>query len=296
LNVGISFDGLRARGVAMDAAGKIVARAEPRELTGSAGVIEEIFRTTNSDDLESLGLAYADPDPGTWDWPTIEKQNGREIPVQCISSGNASVLAEMWYGAGRGARDVIAFSVGRSVSAGIVSNGQLLMGAHKVASSVAWLSLNPVEREDYKKIGCLEAEAAAPGIVKRLVWRVRSGDPSKVVDDAGGSLTNVTLEGVLTGAREGDGVAISVIRDTVRYLAMAVSNIAAVVDPEVIVLGGILQSANDLLLEPIRQECARRMPKAIQDRVRIEASPLGADAPAMGAARFAAGGTQLPDA
>ena len=293
MNLGISFDGVRARGVALDAAGTVIARAEPRELTGSAGVLTEILQGRNARELQSIGLAYPDPDPDTWDDPTVELEGGGSVPVRCISAGNASVLAEMWYGAGRGSRDVIAFSVGRSVTAGVVSNGQLLEGAHKVASSIAWLSLNPVEREDYRKIGCLEAEAASPGIVKRLVWRVRSGDPSKVVDDAG-SLTNVTLEGVLAGAREGDGVAISVIRDTVRYLAMAVSNIAAVVDPEVIVLGGILQSADDLLLEPIKQECARRMPKAMQERVRIERSPLGADAPAIGAARFAVAGSQLP--
>ncbi len=78
---------------------------------------------------------------------------------------------------------------------------------------------------------------------------------------------------ILTAARENDGVSISVIRDTVKYLAMAVSNIAAVIDPEVILLGGILQSSGDLLLEPIRQECARRMPPGIMERARIEISP-----------------------
>ena len=84
------------------------------------------------------------------------------------------------------------------------------------------------------------------------------------------------------------------IRDTVKYLAMALSNIAAVIDPEVIVLGGILQSSGDLMLEPIRQECARRMPPRIYDQVRIEVSQLGADAAPIGAARFAQFGSQLP--
>jgi glucokinase len=89
-------------------------------------------------------------------------------------------------------------------------------------------------------------------------------------------------------------VSVSVIRDTVKYLAMAVSNIAAVIDPEVILLGGVLQSSGDLLLEPIRQECARRMPPGIVERARIEISPLGADAAPMGAARFAQFGSELP--
>lgn len=66
------------------------------------------------------------------------------------------------------------------------------------------------------------------------------------------------------------------------------------IDPEVIVLGGILQSPGDLLLEPIRQECARRMPPGIYDNVRIELSTLGADSAALGAARVAQFGPALP--
>jgi glucokinase len=134
----------------------------------------------------------------------------------------------------------------------------------------------------------------AAGIVRRLVWRVKSGDRSRVVDAAGGDFNAVTLDMILKGARDNDGVSISVIRDTVKYLAMAVSNVAAVVDPELIVLGGILESSGDLLLEPIRQECARRMPPGIYDNVRIEVSQLGPGGPAMGAARFAESGSQLP--
>jgi glucokinase len=211
-----------------------------------------------------------------------------------LSTGNASALAEVWYGVGRGARDLIAFSVGPFVSAGVISNGALLSGAHGVASSVAWLALNPVERDDYRRLGCLEAEGGASGIVRRLVWRIKSGDRSRVLDMAAGDFSRIHLDHILQGARDGDGVSISVIRDTVKYLAMAVSNIAAVIDPEVIVLGGVLQSAGDLLLEPIRQECARRMPPAIQERAKIELSTLGSDAAPIGAARFAATGTQLP--
>ena len=111
---------------------------------------------------------------------------------------------------------------------------------------------------------------------------------------AGGDFNAISLDLILTAARDNDGVSVSVIRDTVKYLAMAVSNMAAVIDPDVIVLGGILQSAGDLLLEPIRQECARRMPPGIHERTRIDLSQLGPDAAPMGAARFAQFGAVLP--
>src|SRR5205085_12359551 len=99
--------------------------------------------------------------------------------------------------------------------------------------SVAWLALNTVERDDYRRLGCLEAEGGSAGIVRRLIWRIKSGDRSRVLDSVGGNFSDIRLEDILKGARDGDGVSISVIRVTVKYLAMAVSNIAVVIDPEV---------------------------------------------------------------
>ncbi len=283
----------------MDTTGTVGARAQSAAADTVDGIItvaRDTLAASRNGRPSAIGVSF--PDPNSKNWPRdlsfLSAAVGEAIPVRTLSTGNASALAEVWYGAGKAARDLIAFSLGPCVSAGIISNGVLLSGAHGLASSVQWMALNPVERDDYRRMGCLEAEGGASGIVRRLVWRVKSGDRSRVVDAAGGDLNAITLEMILTGARQNDGVSISVIRDTVKYLAMAVSNIAAVIDPEVILLGGILQSSGDLLLEPIRQECARRMPPGIMERARIEISPLGPDAAPMGAARFAEFGSELP--
>src|SRR5437773_16304 len=92
------------------------------------------------------------------------------------ASGTAAAVAEAWVGAARGARDVVLFSVAERSSAGIVRNGAPMLGAHGRAPAVGWLALNPVEREDYRKAGCLESEVGAPGRVRRLVWRIKAGD------------------------------------------------------------------------------------------------------------------------
>ncbi len=299
MHLGISVEGSYARGVLVDANGAIVARAEAKQDQPNDAVLQtarETLASLKGAPPDAIGLSFPDPDSRTWpsDLSFLSAAVGERIPLKMLSIGNAAALAEMWYGAGRGARNVIAFSIGPGVSAGVISNGALLSGAHGVASSVAWLALNPVERDDYRRLGCLEAEGGSAGIIRRLVLRIKSGDESRVLEDVGGSFGDIHLDHILKAAREGDGVSLSVLRDTVRYLSMAVSNIAVVIDPEVIVLGGILQSAGDLLLEPIRQECARRMPPAMQEGVRIELSTLGPDAAPTGAARFAATGTQLP--
>jgi predicted NBD/HSP70 family sugar kinase len=299
VNLGINVDIAHARGALVDSNGAVVGRAESAQAEASDAILEvarETLAAAKGTAPAAIGIAFPDPDSRSWpaDLSFLSAAVGEGIRLHALSTGTAEALAEVWYGVGRGARDLIAFSVGPSVSAGVISQGALLSGAHGVASSVAWLALNPVERDDYRRLGCLEAEAGSAGIVRRLIWRIKSGDRSRVLDMVGGNFSEIHLDHILKAARDGDGVSISVIRDTVKYLAMAVSNIAAVVDPDVIVLGGVIQAAGDLLLEPIRQECARRMPPAIQERARIELSTLGADAAPIGAARFAISGAQLP--
>jgi glucokinase len=297
--LGISVDGLDARAALVDGNGGVVARGEVKQSEESDAIVavaRETLAAAKGALPAAIGVSSPDPDPKSWpvNLSFASAAIGPDVPVKMLSTGNAAALAEMWYGAGRGAHDLIAFSVGPSVSAGIISNGSLLSGAHGVASSVAWLALNPVERDDYRRLGCLEAEGGSAGIVRRLIWRIKSGDRSRVLDAVGGDFAKIRLDDILKAARDGDGVSISVMRDTVKYLAMAVSNMAAVIDPEIILLGGVFQSAEDLMLEPMRQECARRMPPAIQERARIEVSQLGSDAAPLGAARFAATGAQLP--
>jgi glucokinase len=205
-----------------------------------------------------------------------------------VHSGAAAAVAEAWCGAARSARDVVYFSVGDHTMAGIVKDGIPWRGFRRRAASVAWLALNPVEREDYRRVGCLEAEVAASGIVRRVIWRIKAGDRSRIEEVVGGDLSAITVEQVLEEARHGDGVSISVVRDTAKYVGMAAANLVAVVDPEILVVGGIMASAADLLLDLLASELKRRLPKTMMEAITIVPAALDADAPAIGAARLAA--------
>lgn len=203
-------------------------------------------------------------------------------------SGTAAAVAEAWIGAAKGVQDLVFFAVDEHATGGIIRQGAAMMGARGRAANVAWLSLNPVEREDYRKTGCLEAEVAAGGIVRRLIWRIKAGDRSRVLEMANGDFAAITVDHVLSAARANDGVSISVVRDTAKYLGMAAANLVVLADPEMLVLGGIMASAADLLLDPLRTEIARRLPRPMMDALTIATSALGADAAAIGAARLAA--------
>jgi glucokinase len=208
------------------------------------------------------------------------------VTIHRCSPGAAAVAAEAWVGAAQSARHAICLWIGDRVFAGTLLDGQPWMGAHGLAGAAAWLALNPVERQDYRKYGSLAAEVSDKGIARRLAWRIQAGDHSAVLERAG-DLEAITALHVFEGARAGDGVAISVVRDTARYVGMAVANLVTAIDPEIIVLGGAIAAAGDLLLEPIRQECLRRLPPAMGAHLRFEISPLAEDGIAIGAASLA---------
>ena len=278
-----------ALAVSVDESGRVVARGQSagKDLAAAAmAALEKVWSAPAAPAVTAIN-----PESPAW-VAVMEALSERfrgslrgELPV---ASGTAAATAEAWIGAARGATDVVFLAVGDHTSAGILRKGAPMTGAHRRAPAVAWLALNPVEREDYRKIGCLEVEVAAPGIVRRLIWRVKAGDHSRVLDAVGGNFAAVSIEHVFAGAREGDGVAISVMRDTAKYLGMAAANLVAIADPEVLVLGGMMASAPDLLLEPVRVEIGRRLPNLMRQALTVVPASLGEDAPAIGAARLAA--------
>jgi ROK family protein len=270
--------------------GKVRARADAAsasDLTGAA--LEAIGRVAPSNGA-ALGISSMTPESaGTAALlaALAGRYAGPFTRDGATGSGIAAAVAETWTGAARNARDVVFFAVAEHATAGVVRDG-IPATAHGRAPAVAWLALNPVEREDYRKIGCLEAEVAAAGIVRRLIWRIKAGDRSRVQDMVHDDLSAITVDHLLEAARGNDGVSISVVRDTAKYLGMAAANLVAIADPDALVLGGIMASAADLFFEPVRTEITRRLPSIVMQALTIVPAALGGDAAAIGAARLAA--------
>jgi predicted NBD/HSP70 family sugar kinase len=291
LQIGVDV-GDPAVALLVDDGGTVVAREHADaggDATAIAGAAARVARGAAGDGRVAVGIASPTPDgPHVAAIVTAMARAGLAADGRVVSAGTAAALAESWIGAAKGARDVVFFSVSDRTMGGIVRDGAPVSGVHGRGASVAWLALNPVEREDYRKVGCLEAEVSASGIVRRLIWRIKAGDRSRVQDDVADDFGAITIDHVLDAARDGDGVAISVVRDTAKYLGMAAANLVAVVDPEVLVLGGIMASSTDLLFDLVRTELGRRLPRAMVDALSTVPSALGGDAVAIGAARVAA--------
>ena len=277
--IGFDIDARGVTGVVIDGNGGVLRRARSEGEWSAA--LKAVFAELGRKPYEACGVA-AEVDVGEM---AFERGVAPRF-LHTSTPGAAAVAAEAWVGAARQARHAVCLWIGDRVLAGVLLNGQPWLGAHGRAGAAGWLALNPVERQDYRKYGSFAAEVSDRGIARRLAWRIQAGDHSAVLERAG-DLDAITAAHVFEGARTGDGVAISVVRDTARYVGMATANLIAVFDPEVIVLGGPIAGAGDLLLDPARQECARRLPPAVSDLVRFDVSPLGGDGIAIGAASLA---------
>ena len=189
------------------------------------------------------------------------------VPVAIGSDRTGSALAEQWLGAAQGLEDVVFVAVGTGIGVGIVSSGRPIEGAHGTAGAAGWMVVGGPWTPAYAERGGLETEAAGPAVARRAG-----------MDSA---------EAVVSAARAGDPAALQVLRTTADYLALAVAGLIAVVDPQMVVLGGGLMQAGDLLLEPIRSNALTWTQPVAAARVRIERTTLGEDAGLLGAARLA---------
>ena len=287
--VGLALDGSRAVAVRIGEDGAVLSHAAADVEGSLAAAAERALAGVGVDPAGgAIGVAASTPDAAVIASAVsaLAPRLGG-APPRITPSGTAAAVAEAWVGAARGVRDLAFFGVGEHTVAGLVRDGTPVAGSRGRAASVAWLALNPVEREDYRRSGCLEAEVAAAGIVRRLIWRIKAGDRSRILDTVGDDLSAITIDLVLEAARSGDGVSISVVRDTAKYLGMAAANLVAIADPEMLVVGGIMADAADLLLEPDRAEIGRRLPKPMMDALTIVPAALGSNAAAIGAARIA---------
>jgi predicted NBD/HSP70 family sugar kinase len=287
LTLGVDVSDAIARLAIVNRAGVVVARGivAPNR---AAAIKDAVKKTIASADgkVTTIAIALVSPGDAIPEELTEALTAGIAKPpsITAIAAGTAAAIAEQRMGAAIGAKQMITFSIAEHVTAGVMLDGKPWRGVHGLASSIGWLALNPVEREDYRRLGGLEAEVASAGIVRRFVWRIKSGDRSQVADQVNDDFTKITAADILQGARSGDGVSISVVRDTAKYIGMAVSNLATMLDPEIIVLGGIIASSGDIMFDAIRVETTRRLLPQQAEQVEVVLSRLGDDAVAIGAA------------
>lgn len=206
------------------------------------------------------------------------------VPTFVENDVNLATLGESQFGIGHGVRDLVCIFAGTGIGGGLVLNGKLYRGQEGAAGEVGYMVPGPdlLEHSYDNSFGCLEGLAGGPGVVRRTVEAIRKGAHAHL-GTATTDLDTLTAKQVFQAAREGDALAQEIVTETVNYLAQAVANVACVLNPKMVILGGAMTRSDDLLLEPIRERVRRVVPFPPQ----IELTQLGDDAVLYGAIALA---------
>jgi len=214
------------------------------------------------------------------DFPLQDALSERfDVPVFVENDVNLAALGEWGFGAGRGARSLVAIAIGTGIGAGILIDGALYRGHKQAAGEIGYLLPDLAHLgQRFDGFGALESVASGTGIAERA----RQIAPAEIA-----AQEKLTAENVFSAARSGADWAQQVINETVDYLSLAVANVHSLLDPEVIVLGGGVAQSADLLIQPILE----RLHGATLTTPRVVASELGRRAAVMGAIMLVLNGT-----
>ena len=205
------------------------------------------------------GIVQSPPNLPGWDDVHITDMLAEEfgIPAFLQNDANACALAEWKMGAGRGCENMVFLTMGTGMGAGIIAEGRLLRGRCDMAGEVGHVRLRKDGPVGYNKAGSFEGFASGGGIARlacmlRQEWTARGDGPVWAESDE-----EMTTKCLAEYARAGDGHALEVFRQAGAYLGEGISIIADILDPEMIVIGGVYMRCRDLLDESMWETICR---------------------------------------
>lgn len=197
------------------------------------------------------------------------------LKVKVGNDANVAALGEMWQGGAKGSRDVIMVTLGTGVGGGIIVDGHIVAGYNGAGGEIGHITVNNDEIEPCNcgQYGCLEQYTSATGIVrmaKRKLAKTAEETALRKYDE-------LTAKDIFDEAKAGDEVAMVLVDELGEILGSALSNMACVVNPEVIVIGGGVSKAGQILIDTIQKHYVETSFHACRD-TRFELASLGNDA------------------
>lgn len=306
--VGIDLGGTKiATGIA-DSTGALISRftVPTKAFAGHEVVVRQIIETiyqvihdakVNTDEVKAIGIGSPGPlDTGTgvvlgapnlgWHNVPLARLISEEvgIPVYLDNDANLAALGELRFGAGRGTKNMFYVTWSTGIGGGIIMNGQVYRGGWGSAGEVGHMIM--VEGGPLcgcGKRGCLEALASGRAIARRAVEKVKEGARTLTLTLAGDDPAAITAAIVGKAALRGDRLAVELLEEAAHYLGVGLANVVALLDPEVVVIGGGVSQLKDMLFPIVIQTIRENAVKGVSERVRVAAVELGRDVGLIGA-------------
>lgn len=218
-----------------------------------------------------------------------------DLPVFVDNDGNVAALAEHRRGAGVGVEDMLLLTIGTGIGAGIVLGGQLYRGWVGSGAELGHMVIDmngPRCQGNCPNHGCVEAMASGTALA-REARRIAAEQPSSALGQALTAGRDIDGPLVTELAHDGDVAATAVLDLIGTRLGVAFASLANIFNPELIVVGGGVMAAGEMLLAPARAELMRRALPPSRDTVTVLPAQFGADAGMVGAAALALDGLAL---
>ena len=209
------------------------------------------------------------------------------IPVLLENDANAAGWAEYRYGAGVGTKHMVMLTIGTGVGGAVIADSRMLRGGFGIAGELGHIRLVPNGKLcGCGQHGCLESYGSGSALLKSARELVASGDPKGArlaqLERNAGQLTG---NEVYQAIREQDPGALELLAELGSWIGQAIGSLVAVLDPEMVVIGGGVSAAGDLLLDPIREAFLEHLPaRGFRPELKIVAAEFVNDAGVVGAA------------
>jgi glucokinase len=309
LTIGVDVGGTKIAAGVVDPEGRLLeqVRVETPATTAQAverGIVAAVRPLLDRHPVVSVGLAVAGfvdekrstlrfaPNLPMVERPLQEIIGGQVgVPVVVENDANAAAWGEYRFGGGRGNSDVVLITVGTGLGGGIVLEGRLLRGAFGAAGEFGHVRMVPGGLPcGCGNRGCWEQYTSGSALIReaRFLARTRPQDASTLLELSGGDPEDITGRMITAAAQDGDPTSRALLADVGRWLGEGIADLADVLDPSAVVVGGGVSEAGDLLLEPARVAYdAVLSAGAHRPHLTIVAAELGNDAGLIGAADLA---------
>ena len=305
--IGVDVGGTNVKVALVDDSGSIVftdtvpTRAEmgyEYTISNMIKAIQDVIRESKTDMKDIKGIGFGFPGqidcdngvvrlapniPGWVNIPIadiVSKEFG--VPVKVDNDVRCAALAELNYGAGKGATNMICITVGTGIGSGLIVNGKLVRGASNAAGELGHIKLQMEGGPlcgcgDH---GCLEAFASGPSIVAMAEEYVRGGKSTKYRELAKNEITPYY---VCEAAKQGDVVAKKIFEIIGNYIGIGLASVVNLLNPEKIVIGGGVADAGEFLFGPIKETLKKRSMPIQGAAVQVVHAELGNTAGVIGA-------------
>jgi glucokinase-like ROK family protein len=222
-----------------------------------------------------------------WEYVDLKKilREKCDLSLKFDNVTRVMALGELWFGVGRTFKYFIVINIGYGIGAGIIIDGKPLYGPFGMAGEFGHMTMDKDSEEKCEcgNFGCLEALASGHAIAGRAISEIKAGSMSVLKDKVNGNLDSINTKMVAEAARHGDQLSQRIFNEAVDYLGTGIASMINLISPQIVLIGGGVAQAEDLIFERVKNIAAKRTIQTRSRNVKIQPVTFGQNAATKGA-------------